>query len=112
MALSTLYNIPSDDETFNIFSFANSDEHTKIASIIASQYSVSVPFYVLDPMPLQNMGAWLLQHQILHNLMNSVSGGESNDLTSVDFNDEDQRAEWFWLHAQEHFQAADALRVP
>ena len=109
MALSTLYNVPTDDAGFNIFSFANADEHTNIARALIALYSVYPPVYVLDPLPLSNIGTWLEQHQILHNIMNGVLGTNSNDLTAVDFNDEEQLTEWIWLHAQEHFQAANIL---
>jgi hypothetical protein len=111
MALATLYNIPSDDNEMNIFSFTNQDEHNKIAQAIYAKYSISVPFYVIDPMPLHDMGTWLEQHQILHNYMNGVTNGNSNDLTSVDFTDEDQLTEWIWLHAQEHYFAAGVLGI-
>lgn len=109
MALATLYNVPSSDDELNIFSFANADQHTNIARGLIGQYNVFPPFYVLDPLPLRDMGAWLEQHQILHNIMNGVLGTNSNDLTAVDFNDPDQLTEWIWLHAQEHFTAADLL---
>ena len=109
MALATLYNIPQNDEQFNVFSFSNQDEHNKIAMAIATRYSTTVQSYVLDPMPMNDLGTWLEQHQVLHNLMNSVDGGTSNDLTSVDFRDKNQLAEWIWMHAQEHFTAADFL---
>lgn len=109
MALSTLYNTPENDEQFNVFSFANQDEHNKIAMALVSQYNVEAPSYVIDPIPLQDPGTWLEQHQILHNVMNSVTGQASNDLTTVDFSDESQRNEWFWLHAQEHYKVASVL---
>lgn len=109
MALATLYNVPMSDNEINVFSFANQDEHNKIAMAIASQYSIQTPSYVLDPMPIQDLGTWLEQHQILHNVMNGIAGQESNDLTDVDFTDEAQRTEWIWLHAQEHYKVADFL---
>lgn len=109
MALATLYNVPSDDDELNIFSFANADQHTNIARGLIAQYNVFPPVYVLDPLPLRDMGTWLEQHQILHNIMNGVLGTNSNDLTAVDFSDQDQLTEWIWLHAQEHFAAADLL---
>lgn len=112
MALATLYNVPTTPEEFNIFSFANSDEHTNIVRALIVQYNVPSPVYVLDPLPLQDMGTWLEQHQILHNIMNGVLGTNSNDLTDVDFKDQDQLAEWIWLHAQEHFTAAGLLGLP
>lgn len=109
MGLATLYNIPSTLNEMNIFSFNNLAEHMKIASAISSKYNISVPVFVLDPIPLQDMGVWLAQHQSLHNIMNEVLGTASNDLEDVDFRNKDQLSEWIWLHAQEHFAAAATL---
>lgn len=109
MALSTLYNVPNSLNDLNVFSFTNMNEHEKIAAALLSQYSVAVPLYPLDPIPFFDMGAWLEQHQILHNIMNATLGTNSDDLTTVNFNDKNQLAEWIWLHAQEHYQAAGKL---
>lgn len=111
MALATLYNVPWNENDFNVFSFANRDEHTKIALAIRSKYNYAVPYFVLDPLPLSDMGAWLAQHQRLHNLMNQITKQDSNDLTTVDLTDDSQRTEWIWLHAQEHFKVARALEL-
>ena len=109
MALSTLYNIPQNDEQFNVFSFSNRDEHNKIAMALVNIYNISAPYYVIDPMPMQDLGTWLEQHQELHNVMNGATGQQSNDLETVDFSDDNQRAEWIWLHAQEHYKVASFL---
>lgn len=114
MALSTLYNVPMSDDEFNVFSFSNQDEHNKIAMVIASRYNIQVPSYVLDPIPVADPDAfyvWAEQHQVLHNIMDSIAGVTSNDLTDVDLSDEAQRTEWIWLHAQEHYQVANFLEL-
>src|ERR1700689_2052950 len=112
MALATLYNVPSSSNELNVFSFSNQDEHSKIAASILSQYSITVPSFVLDPIPINDMGVWLQQHQVLHNIMNGVLGTNSDDLTNVNFKDQSQLSEWIWLHAQEHYQAANLLHLP
>lgn len=109
MGLATLYNVPSTQNEMNIFSFNNLAEHVKIASAILSKYNIPVPVFVLDPIPLDDMGAWLAQHQSLHNIMSVVLGTTSNDLTDVNFRDKNQLTEWIWLHAQEHYAAAATL---
>lgn len=111
MALATLYNVPTNMQEMNIFSFSNMDEHVKIAAALFSKAGIYVPLYVLDPIPLNDMGAWLAQHQTLHNIMNGALGTNSDDLTDVNFNDSQQLNQWIWLHAQEHYQAADALNL-
>lgn len=111
MGVATLYNVPTNSNEMNIFSFNNLAEHEKIANAIFNKYNIAVPIFVIDPIPLFNLGAWLQQHQVLHNIMNNVLGTNSNDLTTVDFNDQTQLSEWIWLHAQEHYQAAATLEL-
>lgn len=111
MALASLYNVPTNSNELNIFSFANQDEHNKIAAAVLLQYNTPVPSFVLDPVPLNDMGVWLQQHQLLHNIMNNIAGSNSSDLTDVNFQDNSQFSEWIWLHAQEHYQVADFLHL-
>lgn len=111
MALATLYNVPSSPNELNVLSFSNQDEHNKIAAAIQAKYTVVVPSFVLDPMPINDMGVWLQQHQVLHNIMNGILGTNSDDLTDVNFKDLSQVSEWVWLHAQEHYQAASLLNL-
>lgn len=111
MALATLYNVPGTENEMNVFSFNNQAEHVKIAQALFTNFSIPVPTFVLDPLPVNDPGTWLQQHQTLHNIMNGTLGTNSNDLTDVSFKDPKQLSEWIWLHAQEHFQAADILRL-
>lgn len=112
MALATLYNVPGDGNEMNVFSFSNRDEHNKINALLLQKFGVTVPSFVLDPIPIFDMGAWLQQHQVLHNIMNGLLGTNSDDLTNVNFTDQSQLSEWIWLHAQEHYQAAAILNLP
>ena len=111
MALATLYNVPTNQNEMNIFSFSNQDEHNKIAAAILLRYSTSVPSFVLDPIPIFSMGVWLQQHQLLHNIMNGIAGSNSDDLTDVNFRDQNQLTEWIWIHAQEHYQVSNFLQL-
>lgn len=111
MGLATLYNIPSSIEEMNIFAFNNMAEHVKIAEGLLSQFGVYVPYFILDPLPLNDMGSWLAQHQNLHNIMTQYLGSNLNDLTIVNFNDPEEFSEWIWLHAQSHYEAATTLRL-
>lgn len=111
MALATLYNVPSNLQEMNVFSFTNMNEHVKISAALLADFGISSPVFILDPLPLVDPGVWLYQHQTLHNIMNSISGGNSNDLTAVNFNDKGQLSEWIWLHAQEHYTNADFLNL-
>ena len=107
--LAVLYNVFNDDRGLAQFSIANNDEHVRINKAILAQYEVEMPTYILDPISLNNPSIWLYTHQNVHNLMNAVLGIAGNDLSDVDFKDKSQVASWIWLHAQEHYQAAEKL---
>ena len=106
MSLAVLANIPdpNDERTFDLFSFSNQDSHIRIANAAFAQKSTSLSIYVLDPMPFPDLGAWLANHQQMHNDMNGISGVQGVDLTSVDWTDEEQRVNWTRLHWAEHQQ--------
>lgn len=113
MSLANLLNIPniSDQNGFNEFSFSNQDSHVKIANAIFTQHSASLAVYTLDPIPFHDVGAWLRNHQQMHNDMNSVTGVVGNDLSAVDWNDPEQSAYWAQLHWSEHQQNEQILRI-
>lgn len=109
--LAALYNSFSDQAGMSQFSFANNDQHTQIIEAIARRFNVALPTYILDPIPANAPSNWLYTHQAVHNDMNGVLGIAGNDLSDVDFTDPQQVASWVWLHAQEHYQAAQILGI-
>lgn len=113
MSLATLINIPhpNDPNGFAEFSFSNQDSHVKITNAIFEQHSVSLAVYTLDPVPFYDVGAWLRNHQQMHNDMNSVTGVVGSDLSVVDWNDPEQSAYWIQLHWSEHQQNEQLLRI-
>lgn len=105
MSLGTLLNLPDPRDVNGIseFSFSNQDSHIKIVGGAFSAKSVNLQLYIVDPMVFEDR-IWLqsYDHQALHNDMNAISGYQGNDLTSLDWEDEQQRAYWAILHWQEH----------
>ncbi len=110
MPVANLFNVPEGEDDFSIFSFNNADQHALITSAIASQRGVSLPAYILDPIPSADPATWLAIHQASHNAFTAILGIAGVDLTDVDFNDPEQAASWHRLHGEEHRQAADILR--
>jgi len=108
--LASLYNIPKDKTALAQFSFANADEHTRINRAILREYGIQLPVYILDPISSDGTN-WLDTHQTVHNLMNSVLAIAGNDLSDVNFKDHAQLSSWIWLHAQEHYLAAERLGI-
>lgn len=113
MSLATLLNVPAADDrnAFDEFSFSNQDSHNRIISAIFTQKGTSLAVYVVDPMPLEDIGVWLRNHQQMHNDMNGVTGVAGNDLTSVDWNDDQEKAYWMELHWSEHQQNEQILGI-
>ena len=109
--LASLFNIPSNKEQINEFSFANKDHHTQIAQALQRLYAVTLPVYLIDPIPLFSPGVWLYNHQAMHDAQNAVLGIQGNDFTDLDFDKPDQLSNWIWLHANEHAQAAKLLGI-
>lgn len=113
MSLPDLYNIPHSQSELNIWSFANMNEHAKTAAaLLRASPPVVLPLYPLDPIPFgAGLGAWLYNHQTIHNAQNAALGIAGNDLTTLDFNDAGQVVNWIQLHASEHYQAAQILEL-
>ena len=107
--LASLFNVPRTDRELAQFSFANNDEHIKIATALQNQKGIYIPSYILDPILPENKDQWLNAHQDIHNYIDNALGIVGNDLSEVDFNNPGQVASWIWLHAQEHYQAANIL---
>lgn len=109
MSLPSLFNVPLTPQELAIWTFANMDEHSKIAAAALAQLKATLPLFPLDPIPLFDIGTWAYNHQVIHDAQNAVLGIAGNDLTTIDLNDTAQLANWIQLHAQEHYQAAGLL---
>lgn len=113
MSLATLLNVPpaNDQSAFDEFSFSNQDSHNRIVNAIYGQMSTTLSIYVLDPMPFEDIDVWLRNHQQMHNDMNGVTGVAGNDLTSVDWTNDQEKAYWVELHWAEHQQNEKKLGI-
>ena len=111
MALASLFNVPDDPESLSAFSFANNDEHVKIAARIQQIYGIRLTQFIIDPIPMFDPLAWATAHQQMHNQQNEVLGIAGNDLSGIEFNDKEELNSWIRLHAAEHVQAAQILQL-
>lgn len=107
--LAALYNIPSDPQTLARFSFHNADSHALAARAIHALTGLTLPEFVIDPIPPNDFPGWLYNHQAMHNSVNGVLGLVGNDLSDVDPRKLDQLTYWVQIHASEHVQWADRL---
>jgi hypothetical protein len=111
MALASLFNTPSDENEFNMWSFANQDQHRLIVNAIFNQKKVSINLYPLDPIPFNDVVGWLEIHQDQHAAENAILGIQLFDFTDVDFRNPAQLASWVRLHGANHQQAATILGI-
>jgi hypothetical protein len=70
--------------------------------------------FQLDPIPLDDLGTWNTNHQLLHQLMLYYTNQQSSDLGDLqygylDFSDPEGTAEYAYYHVQDHLAARSAL---
>lgn len=114
MPVGNIFNVPNieDPESFNVWAFAHMDHHRSINRAIYSSLLVALPEFSLDPIPLgDDSGAWMYQHQTMHNNQNAILGISGFDISEVKWRDKSLLEGWVWLHAQEHYQASQILGV-
>jgi hypothetical protein len=109
--IASLYNVPSTDEERATWSFAHMAHHRDINHQIYLLLSIALPEYVLDPVNINDVGQWEYQHQLMHDNQNAVLGISGQDLTGINWKDQNQLASWIWLNASEHYQAAAELEI-
>lgn len=107
--LASLANIPASPETWAQFNFAHAAHHRDINRLIFIATNIALPEFILDPVDIENPGVFSFQHQTMHNNQNSILGITGLDLTDVNWQDDAQKAIWFWLNFQEHYQASGKL---
>lgn len=110
-AVAALFNVPSSPPEFNQWSFAHAAHHRDIIRAIYQRVGLVLDEFVLDPLNVNDMGAWLYQHQLMHQQMDPILGIGGYDLLDVEFKDQQQLAGWIWLNSQEHYQAANTLGI-
>jgi len=109
MALATLFNIPSDENDFQVFSLHNMDQHRQVINAIAATRNIILPLYPMDPIPLQDLPFWAIIHQASHNDVNGALGTAGFDISTIDVENEAELAAFFQIHAQEHVNWANVL---
>lgn len=109
--LSSLLNIPETEDEWNIWSFHHQDSHRRIIDAISAQRGVNLGQYIFDPIDLENPQTFLDRNARAHTDMNSTLNLGGSDLQNVDFENERQKAAWWWLHYNEHLAAERALGI-
>jgi hypothetical protein len=109
--IASLFNVPSTDEERAQWAFAHMAHHRDINLRIYTLVKVALPEYVLDPIDPNNVGTWEYQHQLMHDNQNQILGIDGQDLTGLDWKNENELAAWVQLNSSEHLQASDILGI-
>lgn len=109
--LAGIFNVPATVDERSTWSFVHAAHHRDINRVIFQAVGTELPEFVLDPIDPANSQVWAYQHQVMHQNMNRVLGISGQDLTAVDWTNPLALAGWIFDHAQEHYQAAQVLKI-
>lgn len=70
---------------------------------------IALQVFQLDPIPMNDLATWNLNHQLIHLQMLNVVNQQSSDLGYLDPNDPEGMEEYVFDHIQDHNSARDAL---
>lgn len=109
--LANLFNVPRSDAERAAWSFSHMAHHRDINAAIYRLIAVALPEYILDPVDASDTGQWEYQHQLMHDNQNAILGIQGQDLTGVDWKNQELLTAWIWLNVNEHYQASEILLI-
>ena len=109
--LPILYNVPSTERDWSLWSLSHAASHKKIIQAIRVKKAKSLSQYQLDPINFSDFSVFLDNNQQAHNEMLAALGISGGGLQQVDITEENQKRAWVFLHAQEHQDAERALQI-
>jgi hypothetical protein len=109
--LADLANVPVTDEERATWLFAHMAHHRDINAKIYLLIKVALPEYTLDPVDPNDPGEWEYQHQVMHDNQNQLLSIQGQDLTGINWKDQNLLSGWIFLNLSEHFQASNILEI-
>jgi len=70
---------------------------------------ISLQVFQLDPIPLNDLATWNINHQLIHQQMLDATKQQSSDLGNFDPSDREGMEEYLFDHVQDHNSARNAL---
>jgi hypothetical protein len=70
---------------------------------------IKLQVFQLDPIPLNDLGSWNTNHQLVHLQMLAATNQQSSDLGNFDPNDREGMIEYVFDHIQDHNSVRNAL---
>ena len=104
MSLIHLYDPLNSAEALVSFASYNFDDHLIVLAAVEAQKHITIPMLDIRVIDDSTLGIWALNHQSLHNAVNSVFGIAGSDFTQIDFQDAEKLDSMRQLHAEEHRQ--------
>lgn len=111
MGLPLLFAAPTDADSWQSWGFNHAANHLDWIKAVQDQKSQNLTEFLLNPLDPNNLGFWLYQHQISHNQVNQALGTQGYNLLELDWQDEDQFAEWLNQNGEEHQRISAALGI-
>jgi hypothetical protein len=114
MALSTLYEYPTDPGKLQAWSFTHAAHHRDVIRVIFETTGVVLDERILDPFdPWDegNLSSWLNAHQDMHDQTNAQLGLDGHAIWDVDWSNPDEMVPWLALNAIEHLTWGEALNL-
>ena len=111
MPLPNIVEPPSDERGFDSWAYAHAVDHLEIITAITKSQNVTLPQYQIWPIDPNDIENFLQQHTQAHNDMNLQMGTPGNDLNNVDFKNNDQAKQWFYLNSEEHRNVRQKLAI-
>lgn len=102
MSIASLLNVPKTMQEWESWSFTHKVQHDNINRAIIAQKHVTLASYILDPINKEVPDVFLQNNSQLHLDTCSLLKVSGSDLTSVNWQDEKELADWIYLHWQEH----------
>lgn len=111
MSVASIYNIPLSSEELLSWSFAHMAHHRDVIAYIDRVHGIQLPEYSLDPMPVDDLGTWALQHNAMHQSQDEILGVAGFDLTELDLGNQEAFTGWVHLNADLHYLESAATGV-
>lgn len=109
--LASLLDVPDDPMKLRHWFFDHDQDHLQIRDAIQRSTSVNLERLILDPVNTGQLDKWLADHQQMHTDFNSLFGLQSNDLSSINWEDAIQKRAWAELHYVEHQAVSSVLKI-
>ena len=97
--LANLFNVPLTDNERASWTFSHMAHHRDINLAIYNLTKIALPEYILDPVDVNDPGQWEYQHQAMHDNQNQILGIQGQDLTGIDWKNQQLLTAWIFLNS-------------